>query len=73
MNTLNPGAHVLIGLRISQVERYNDPICLAIELIRKISESVLTSRVPQLDADLCAIWCLVLRLDEVDANGSNML
>ena len=73
MNTLHPGAHVLIGLRISQIERYNDPVGLAIELISKIPESVLTRRVPQLDADLCAIRCLVLRLDEVDADGSNML
>ena len=73
MNTLHPGAHVLIRLLICQVERYNDSICLAIELIRKISEPVLTRSVPQLDADLCAIRCLVLRLDEVDADGSNML
>ena len=73
MNALHPSAHVLIRLYISQIERYNDPIGLTIELVCKISESVLTGCVPQFDTDFRAIWSLVVGLDEVDTDSSNVL
>ena len=72
MDTHNPSTHILKRFDVGHVESNDDSVCLTIELISEISESVLPGGVPKLNCNFCIVLGFVLGRDEVDTDCSDM-
>ena len=72
MDTHNPSTYILKRFDVGHVKSNDDSVCLTIELISEISESVLPGSVPELDCNFCIVLGFVLGRDEVDTDCSDM-
>ena len=72
MDTHNPSTYILKRFDVGHVESNDDSVCLTIELISEISESVLPGGVPKLNCNFCIVLGFVLGSDEVDTDCPDM-
>ena len=72
MDTHNPSTYILKRFDVGHVESNDDSVCLTIELISEISESVLPGGVPKLNCNFCIVLGFVLGRYEVNTDCSDM-
>ena len=72
MDTHNPSTYILKRFDVGHVESNDNSVCLTIELISEISESVLPGGVPKLNCNFCIVLGFVLGRDEVDTDCPDM-